>query len=291
MDDSKPAQFRSAKVAGADGKTNLVFDQLGGTRVAGSTGLKVIPGQQVVFNWAGHGALSSTSLTVLVASLPPSLRWVRAWLTLVPSDCQFRDVTDVFILGHWMKFGQKHHFMRDSSQTVEQAYEAAVGWIFGETREAVRVFREAQKALGRYAHDPTTSPTPYYFDAINDHLGNALHALQDSFAPGHVERDSDMVITNIFVYDKENQKPSKPGRLPHEEYDKAWQDSNGKLTKIGAAAVEASQNLLKCFVYAGTAANDHLSGAEFETRKADILDAFLKTHFVVPLGIGKSAYG
>ena len=291
MDDSKLTRFRSAKVAGADGKSNPVFEQLGGTRIAGSTGLKVLPGQKIVFNWAGHGVLSSTSLAALIATLPPDLKWIKAWLTLVPSDCQFRDVTDVFILGHWMKFGQKHHFMRDASQTPREAYDAAVDWIFGETREAIRVFRESQKALGRYSHDPTFSPTTYYFDAINNHLGNALHSLQDSFARGHVERDSNMVITDIFVYDNENKKPAQPGRLPHEEYDKAWQDANGRLTKIGVAAVQASQSLLKCFVYGGTASNDHLADAEFATRKADILDAFLKTQFVVHVGIEKSAFG
>ena len=39
----KPERFRSARPAGADAKNDAVFNQLGGTRIPGTTGLKVAP--------------------------------------------------------------------------------------------------------------------------------------------------------------------------------------------------------------------------------------------------------
>ncbi|MDA1017685.1 MAG: hypothetical protein O3A00_24905 [Planctomycetota bacterium] len=136
-----------------------------------------------------------------------------------------RDIKDVLNLGHWSNFAQKHHFMRRfDGQSPLQAYAAACDWIRS------NALKYAQAAVveqgGRYLPE----------------LGSAVHALEDSFSAGHVERvhmtDSwPGTITDVEVYDDSNQET-------HSDHDERWM-SNGKFTMLGRNAVNAVKALFK----------------------------------------------
>ena len=122
--------------------------------------------------------------------------------------------------------GQRHHFMRIDGQTQEKAYIAAMAWIYQNASEAARMyiggFKEVlgQGACGGVLQSPAGDPMR---NAINTGamgsgvvkgqktvpwalpmrqaeyanmlcggdrpLGTAAHAVEDSFAPMHVQRD------------------------------------------------------------------------------------------------------
>jgi hypothetical protein len=255
--------------------TNLIANDTGTSAltrhyVPKTTGMDAMPGTKIVWNMPGHYFLASRAVDDVLKSLPANLKWIKRCLNLVAKETTIRDITDVLILGHWLKFGQKHHFMRDKSQSEQDAYDAAVAWIFGEAREAVKVLRAVllwKRPLGG------GSNSDIYIGAddsteIDTHLGNALHSLQDSFAPGHVDRTKTLLIIGIHVYDAENKKT-------HAAFDESWQLPDGSPSALGQAALEASQMLLKCFIYSAVEPELTKSDATFERRKKELIDWFL----------------
>jgi hypothetical protein len=246
-----------------------------------SKGLKDIRGKKVTWNWEGHGVLTKDALAELRKKLPPGFLPILKWVDGVASDTQFRDVADVFTAGHWTAAGQKHHFMRDAGQTGRQAYDAAVKWICDETLQAAkflkqRLYLENENYLEKSLEGVTMGDKSWVFEAlIKDHLGNALHSLQDSFAPGHVVRDSNLVIVQINVYDKQNRDPTEAGKLPHEEYDKVWKAPNGSLTPLGKASVSASAALVSILLVSAIAADTE---SRFNSLKQEsLISKYLKT--------------
>src|SRR5207253_2574314 len=126
-------------------------------------------------------------------------------------------------------------------QTERQAYDAAAGWIYLNALTAAQHLRDIwRKKLsehrrpGRVHLHPLYHVDPLY---VNDPLGNALHALQDSFSEAHVTRKNDndtWVIVHIAIYDDAN-KNTRGTRPGHEALDKRW-----KQTPLGNEAIIAS---------------------------------------------------
>src|SRR5262249_41767410 len=121
-------------------------------------------------------------------------------------------------------------------------YEDACTWIFTGGLTAAQRLREIWvKKLGYY--------NPIY---VTEPLGNAMHALQDSFSRAHVRRvkkDDIWVITGVFIYDDENKKPS--GDYPgHEALDKSW-----KETEVGLEAITACRELIRIMIRTSLVAN------------------------------------
>lgn len=138
--------------------------------------------------------------------VPAGDGWSGATKDEGPEDAAVtRDLIDVVTLGHWSNFAQKHHFMRrQDGQSPKQAYNAGLGWVYGNAL----TFAKAS-AAGKGT------------DALQA-LGNACHAVEDSFADGHCQRDG--------------KGPGKPGEIEylkvyagkdkegHEEGDKEWKE-------------------------------------------------------------------
>src|SRR5215510_10300856 len=139
-----------------------------------------------------------------------------------------RDLFDVVTLGHWLNFGQKHHFMRRfDGQKPYAAYLENIEWIRSNALSAARKMQERIQSKFVPMAGGTPKPAPkggaltpeqrlggkMVFDGGDgdgvdwQNLGNACHALQDSFAGGHVLRkfDTDAPddagrIANVLVY-------------------------------------------------------------------------------------------
>ncbi|MBP86838.1 MAG: hypothetical protein CMJ64_08985 [Planctomycetaceae bacterium] len=211
----------------------------------------------------------------------------------LPGAVVARDILDVLLLGHWLDYGQAHHFMRRfDGQSPYEAYEESVEWIRSNALSAARQLasrartsfgedqlaglaahaprpcpatgvaahashasgcRNRASATGRYAgkrvfggsygHDPHASDTPNW-----QSLGNALHALQDSFSEGHVLRaepggeTAPGPIKHIKVYGGED----KEG---HSDFDELWRDEkSGKWSVDGRLAIEGSKALIAVVV-------------------------------------------
>jgi len=84
-------------------------------------------------------------------------------------------------------------------------------------------------------------------------LGDAMHALQDSFSAAHVKRenkDDTWVIEGIYIYDDANKKASGDYK-GHEALDKQW-----KGTALGNEAITACRELIKIVIHTSLLAND-----------------------------------
>lgn len=176
----------------------------------------------------GHQYLSTQAIEAALKTLPSNLLWIRHFLIDTSTPSVYRDMTDIWTLAHWRATTQKHHFMRAKTHTQEAAYEEAVRWIRENAyRASYNLRRVWQESLG-YFH-------PSF---VNEPLGNAFHALQDSFSAGHVTRKKSgdvYVITAIHVYDKTNKEI-------HSELDKQWQ------SPLGKEAILACRELTKVIV-------------------------------------------
>lgn len=183
-----------------------------------------------------------------------------------------RDLFDVVTLGHWLNFGQKHHFMRRfDGQKPYAAYLENVEWIRSNALSAARKMQE--RIQSKFVPMAGGAPKPasrggaltpeqrlggkLVFDGGDgdgvdwQNLGNACHALQDSFAGGHVLRkfDTDSPddagrIADVLVYiDDEDYKKD------HQELDEAWfgKDS-AEFSPVGRLAVEATKALIRTVV-------------------------------------------
>lgn len=186
----------------------------------------------------GHGKLTKQA----VEEVGREPRYAAVFSSLAPSfvaaNVVARDVLDFIIAGHWADFGQCHHFMRRfDGQSQTEAYAEAVDWI---RRNAI----DAAQQLARRAHTVkgtiVGAQTPF-----SQSLGNALHALQDSFAWGHVEREDPQggtagAIRKIKLYGGED-------KVGHELHDEDWHQpgNDSAFSPVGRLAIEATKSLLR----------------------------------------------
>jgi hypothetical protein len=196
-----------------------------------------------VFEPYGHEFISKEAIREALQNLPPKLQWIRHFIGDLNTPTVYRDMEDVFNGGQWSKEGQKNHFMRYPGQNELQAYDDACTWIYKNAFTAAQHLRDIwQKKLGYYNPIYVTGP-----------LGDAMHALQDSFSAAHVKRekrDDTWVIEGIYIYDAANKKPS--GSYPgHEALDKQW-----KGTELGDEAITACRELIKIVIHTSLLAND-----------------------------------
>jgi len=205
-----------------------------------------------------------------------------------------RDIMDVPILAHWLSYGQRRHFMRRfDGQSERGAYEESVEWIrsnalkaSGILSEQIKFYREIPDKTQIAAHSRASislscklAPTPpgfrrssigrqimggepdNYDDVANDvnweNIGNALHALQDSFSLGHAVReesgteDQPGSIVRVKVYQGED----KNG---HSEFDDQWKlgDKDQSIFSLkGKQAINASKALIIIIINTGIFGN------------------------------------
>ena len=215
-------------------------------------------------NLSGHARITAKAIQELTSesASQPIFRELSA--ANLPDAVVTRDILDVLSLGHWADFGQKHHFMRKfDGQSPYEAYEDAVGWIRSNAMDATkslaaRVGRYFPKGIpsaaprdprGRQVFEGVPVQTPRGMIVADrpswQNLGNAVHALQDSFSQGHVDRDDEV-------------NPQTPGSIKyvkryvghekdhHEEFDADWWDASKKgFSADGRFAIEASKHLIR----------------------------------------------
>lgn len=205
----------------------------------------------------------------------------------IPWQVIMRDIRDVVNLGHWSNFGQKHHFMRYKGQAQVEAYNEAVSWIKANATQGAKLLARQLRIHYKHSQpfreisNPLRRPTPLYCDgserkrrlmesggdawagvaiihrignykikrgAVSWHsIGNALHALQDSFSASHVKRSTQSPerpgqILSIEVYDEENKKT-------HNHHDDGWEGQReDELSLRGRLAVHACKALLAVII-------------------------------------------
>lgn len=149
------------------------------------------------------------------------------------------DLEPMKLRHHYLDSGQKFHFMRRSSAaTVHQAHAECVTFIKDSVSNWIALMTRASKGI-RGAGRRKISTVPMRRDAASE-MALALHALQDSFSPGHTTRESFTDsnapggILDIFIYTKQD-------HLEHSDDD----FEAGSLGSIHAkAAINASSELM-----------------------------------------------
>ena len=211
-----------------------------------------------------------------------------------------RDLRDVYNGGHWSEWAQKHHFMRlDVKQKSLDAYKGAVGWIYSEAEKSIGalVAKIRRRSSGTYklrasklASCRLPVPTDHdegnlFWGAPSEHVGNAVHALQDSFSMSHVERsgisESDPgEISKIKVYEG----AEKEG---HSHADEGW-DDDGKFSMRGKHAAAATKSLVALVIENALLGSQKLGGwrafegrwlrvsGELAQQREDLTDAFIQ---------------
>ncbi len=190
-----------------------------------------------------------------------------------------RDIMDVVSLGHWGNYGQKHHFMRKfDGQSPRKAYDDSVEWIHTNALHASKVMSHRIKM---YMHNPRivsgnalrSCPLPQISTDrhkrwqkataglilrgdVQNHiappnwqpLGNALHALQDSFSLGHVIRSASRNIGNPgeIEHIKKYSGEEKQGHKGHDE--KWWVEKTDSYSIDGRLAINASKALIYAII-------------------------------------------
>ena len=191
----------------------------------------------------GHGKITRRAVEEIALEPRYAAAFSSFAVNTVMTSVMARDILDVIILGHWADFGQCHHFMRRfDGQSEQAAYAEAVDWIRRNAVDAARHLAAhahvARAVGGRTAITGAQSP-------LSQSLGNALHALQDSFASGHAERENPQgfepgAIRRIKRY----AGAEKDG---HEMADQEWHQpgNDGAFSPVGRLAVEATKALLR----------------------------------------------
>lgn len=176
-----------------------------------------------------------------------------------------RDILDLLTLGHWRDAAQCRHFMRRfDGQSGREAHAECCEWIRTNAAEAAR-------RLSRALSGGRTGAAHGGDDLVRlgppQALGNALHAAQDSFAPGHAEREAaddgrPGAIRRILRY-------AGAEKRGHAAGDRAWRaGSPSGLSASGQLAVDASANLLALIADAAGAGG---------TMRPEAFDAFRAT--------------
>lgn len=206
----------------------------------------------------GHGTISDASVVLFKSSgkLPgrttPSPETERRIALILDSVRMWVIGKDYNIGLHYWDFGQKHHFMAIKGESKMKAYEAGVKHIFDETEKAIKQCKST--IYYRYFFDPGPPALP---------LGYALHALQDSFSPGHTKRGEGLIIQDIYVYEDQDKKQhgqhddlsalyekQKKGASISEVIDSGKKSPNSdvrKKSELLEAAIAASGLLLNYF--------------------------------------------
>jgi hypothetical protein len=99
-------------------------------------------------------------------------------------------------------------------------------------------------------------------------LGNAVHAIQDSYAEGHVTRKkegNDYIIVDLLIYDDANKKPTAnwPG---HAALDQRW-----KTSELGKEAVIATRELVRIVVVSSLQKTE----PEFRVKWSSLWDTYV----------------
>ena len=194
----------------------------------------------------GHWAITRAAVAALLAEAPgdPARRALaRARL---PLHATLRDARDLLNGGHWAAAGQARHFLRPArGASPAAAHAAAVAWI------RARAERGAAGLAAWLGRGPA-APRGNFAVA----LGDACHALQDSFAPGHAVRraasgEEPGPVSDVLVY---RLAPAALAR--HHALDEAWRELGAPqgLSPAGRRAVAATRALLACVAAAAAGA-------------------------------------
>jgi hypothetical protein len=102
--------------------------------------------------------------------------------------------------------GQVRHFMRSTAGTAASvAFVNSMGWIRNHLTDARRQFEDAlYKDYGIFT---LSSNLEDFYDGVTN-LAEGLHTVEDSYAPGHVQRSPSLhnIIQDIHYWDKENKE-------------------------------------------------------------------------------------
>jgi hypothetical protein len=220
-----------------------------------------LSGPMIAFESSGHFFLTNEAVRIYRDFLPPDKDVRERMLKIfdeLPGDVDVTDWTleqlsDTPFIGRFLpRDGQATHFMAKKDQEQWEAFQAGKEKVFGPADEAVRLFKLRKDCGSRLLSGPN-------HPAVK--LGDALHALQDSFSPEHVRREKhgdQSIIMEIFVWRDQTSKEHKAG-------DKLWRDPD-----IRAATVGASVMLLRYFVY--SIVNKEKEAAE---QKSDLIYKYL----------------
>ncbi len=183
-----------------------------------------------------------------------------------------RDIFDIMLLGHWLDYGQQHHFMRRfDGQSQYDAYREGLSWIYGNYRTTVNRLRAlltarglsyqgtdilASAAAGGVFHTLYKPVANILDEAVQSSFynassmasptwlvpfGNAIHTIQDSFASGHVTRTEPLPgeVIHVHVYDEQNQ-------TTHDNRDKEWRHlTTQQFSESGKQAVAATKHFIE----------------------------------------------
>lgn len=159
----------------------------------------------------------------------------------LPDAVAFVDVYDLWThFPRWFPSGQRFHFMRAPCESHVTAYDNACEFI---RKHAEAWVLEAERAM---ADRPKLLDVEWWFETRSyvRSLASALHALQDSFSPGHTDRYFDCTmygpsqkvppIRAIHVYDDHN-------KVDHADHD---YDAGSTQSTWGQHAIDASVALM-----------------------------------------------
>jgi hypothetical protein len=190
-----------------------------------------LSGHERMASEAASTALLRAEAGGVLGGLSPARRErLRSVLQAMSGFVQAPDLDGVLTGGHWREWGQMQHFMRVPGRTAAESLKLAKDALWGAADEAVFWFRK----------DETTR--------AKSSLGNALHALQDSFSPAHVRREPDaegrQVIKDLSEYTAQDPKEHHKG----DETYKTGEAAESPYSGLGKAAVLASTLLLAYFI-------------------------------------------
>ena len=234
----------------------------------------------------GHRRITSQAISELQKSCSKHALGGNLESANLPSFVVQRDILDVISLGHWGNYGQSHHFMRRfDGQSPTQAYKENVEWVRSSAVSAaeklasrIRLYLLGKQAsLGIAPHAakrscnlPTLGSGTHLMaqgrqvlggefhptgnggvvrERVNwQVLGNAIHAIQDSFSDGHVIRGVSIDEKNPGPIEHIKQYAGKE-KDKHKHYDSLWFDEdNKKFTIAGKQAVNATKDLLTIII-------------------------------------------
>jgi hypothetical protein len=164
----------------------------------------------------------------------------------LPSLVQEQDlhIGNIPVIGeHLEKDAQVRHFMRShETTTVHDAFMESRAYIW---RNLYLAWDSMRKGVYDKPHwyDFIYNSAMSDFDKGIHHLAAALHTIEDSYAPGHVQRNSQSgVIEDIHYWDKENKKPDAARDWPgHEALDDPMTPESRIFYQLGR---EASGSLM-----------------------------------------------
>ncbi|MEC4677812.1 MAG: hypothetical protein VST69_03555 [Nitrospirota bacterium] len=224
----------------------------------------------------GHWKITETAVSEIHLSCVEHPLGRNLQYAELPKVVIFRDLLDVISLGHWGDYGQAHHFMRRfDGQSPKEAYDESIEWIYSNALNAAELLAtrirkhlvlkintgvsphaavrtDCPLSSGRFSSTPQNDSGG--LAVLSPHsggnwqtLGNAIHALQDSFSKGHVLRETSPVegAPGSIAHVKSYGGAEKHG---HSEYDEKWADGKGKYSVAGRLAIDATKDLLEIVI-------------------------------------------